>query len=104
MNFGRNTEIRKTVRLLQKKKAPFSSDKPRRSGLFPKFPRYFPVLKTTLYQPFSFFCKPYPTKIGLVLLSTAYLGVTVWRGMAPKDLDKPLGPAYEDAEGFEARQ
>ena len=37
-----------------------------------------PVPKTTLYQPFSIFCKPSPTKIWLVLLSTTSLQNDGW--------------------------
>jgi hypothetical protein len=46
---------------LPKKWQPFPFNKTRTSGLFPGFSRYSLFLKNTLYQPFSFFCKPYPT-------------------------------------------
>jgi hypothetical protein len=103
MAFGGNTKNRKVVRLLQQKQEPFSSDKTRRSGLFPDFSRYPSVPKTTLYQPFSIFCKPYPTKIWLGLLSTTYsiFEITAWRGTAQEGLDKPLDLACEDEEDGE---
>ncbi len=59
---------------LPKKWQPFPFDKTRTSGLFPGFSRYRPFLKNTLYQPFSFFCKPYPTNLLLVLLSMGGAG------------------------------